>query len=209
MTHKIALSLALFASFGMTACTVDSPPPPEEFNYSFLDELPGAPTDGRALAAPGGVLDSQISIEFRDSLHGTDDVPERIAAVPLTIDGVRIGVEDAEGNMSWRVLGSKPVDVDLMTLADGESERISFGPAPEGHYSAIAFKISSAQIVKDSGASQELGLPGSVTVIEEDFALEASQDHAFLVQFGGLRGIENGGDGWATDPNLSFIRVDD
>lgn len=208
MTDKIALSLALFATLGLTACTVDAPTS-EEFNYSFLDELPGGPSQLDSFTTAKQPLESLLAIEFRDSLHGTEDVPEKVVAVPLTIDGVRLGSADAEGNMTWRKIASKPIEFDLMTLADGDTQPLAYGPVAEGRYSAIAFKIASSEMVTDGGDVHELGLPGSVVVIERDFYLGAFEDYDFVVQFGGLRGIEFGVDGWVTDPNVSFFPADE
>ena len=203
MTHKIALSLALFASLGLTACTVDAPTP-EDFNYSFLDELPGAPSSVDSFTTSKQPLASQISIEFRDSLQGTDDVSEKVAAVPLLIEGVRLATSDAEGNLTWRDVASKPTELDLMTLADGETKRIAFGPVPEGQYAAIAFKVASSEVVLDDGDSYELALPGAAVIIEREFYLQAFEEHDFVVQFRGLRGVEEGALGWSTDPSPGF-----
>jgi len=203
MTHKIALSLALFASLGLTACTVDSPTP-EDFNYSFLDELPGAPAAVDSFTTLEEPLSAEIRIEFRDSEHGTDDVPEKISAVPLLIDGVRLGTADAEGNIQWRSIASQRTDLDLMELSDGETQLIASGPVPEGQYSAIAFKIATSEVVLGDGDTEELGLPGAAIVIEREFYLQAFEDHDFVIRFGGLRGIEESVDGWVTDPNLSL-----
>lgn len=203
MTHKIALSLALFASLGLTACTVDSPTP-EDFNYSFLDELPGTPSEVDSFTTAKQPLNSQISIEFRDSLHGTDDVPDGITSVPMTIEAVRIATEDAEGNLNWIDVASKVIDLDLMTLADGDHQRIAFGPVPEGRYAAIAFKVGDAEVVADDGV-HELGLPGAAVIIEQEFYLQAFEEHEFVIQYGGLRGLEEDLDGWSSDPNLSFF----
>lgn len=203
MTHKIALSLALFASLGLTACTVDAPTP-EDFNYSFLDELPSTPSAVDSFSPNKVALDSHITIEFRDSLHGTDDVPDEISAVPMTIEAVRVATEDAEGNLEWRDVASKTIDLDLLSLADGGHQRIAYGPAPEGHYAAIAFKIGDAEVVDDEGV-HELGLPGAAVIIEREFELRPFEEHEFVVQYGGLRGLEEDVDGWSTDPNLSFF----
>ncbi len=207
MTRKIALSLALFASLGMTACTVDAPTP-EDFNYSFLDELPGASSAFNELPfrAPA---DAHIIVSFGDSDQGIDDVPSSAVEVMLAIDTVRVSTVDEEGNTQWRTIRKDTVELDLLQLADGSLEQLADGPFSAGQYTGLAIEFEDAWVVAPGGKKSRIELPGRKLVIEEEFELYPDASTEFVVNFGGLRGLRNHLGRWSTTPNVVYAVQND
>lgn len=201
MTHKIALSLALFATFGMTACTVDSPTP-EDFNYSFLEELPGDSHDDRALDFHA-VVGSDISLRFRDSLDGADLVDEDVAEAVLLVGEVQVGAYE-DGAVVWRSIRTEPFKLDLMALGDGDAEELAQGPFSTGEYAGVALGIADAWVVDTEGRKSSMKLPGLALVINEKFALQEGDSTELVLNFGGLGGLEFNGETWFTEPSPSL-----
>lgn len=202
MTQKIALSLALFATLGMTACTVDAPTP-EEFNYSFLEELPGGSKVDHTLKFETPA-DSHIALSFRDSQDGTDSVDDDVSRVIVAIDEVRVASLDDDGDVVWQTISKVPFQVNLMALASGELQEIAKGPMPTGEYIALAMGITDAWVVEASGTETELNLPGKALLIKETFDLDPHGSTELVVGFGGLAGLERDGGRWSTEPVASL-----
>ncbi len=205
MSHKIALCLALFATLGMTGCTVDSPTP-EDFNDTFLEALPGDSEDDRALSFHAPV-DSDISVQFRESLGGAELGSETVANAFVVVQGVRVGAYE-EGAVVWRTVSDKPFRLDLTALAEGEVEELARGPFSAGEYAGIALGISDAWVVDTSGRRSALELPGDALVIRETFSLYPGESTRLVVNFGALQHLEADGGSWATEPAPS-LEVED
>lgn len=206
MTQKIALSLslslALFATLGTTACTVDAPTP-EDFNYSFLEELPGSTKVDHTpkFKTPA---DSHITLKFRDSEQGTDFVDDDVSRVIVAIEEVRVASLDDDGDVVWHTVSKVPFQVDLMSLASGDVHEVAKGPMPTGEYIALAMGISGAWVVETSGTEAKLQLPGKALLIKETFDLDPHGSTDLVVAFGGLEGLEYDGERWSTEPAVSL-----
>lgn len=200
MTRKIALSLALFASLGTTACTVDAPTR-ENFDYSFIEEMPeDIPAEfGFAIA-----YDGDFTLEFREGLEGTKFVEEKAVEVHVVIERVMVASIAEDGSRSWLSLRSSPADLDLMRLANGRAASLADGPIPPGVYGPLVFNITRAWVVDLDGNSRDLEMPGSVLRIDTEFKLFDDEPAILNLDFGALRTLEFDGDTWYCEPNVTF-----
>lgn len=203
MTQKIALSLALFATLGMTACTVDAPTT-EDFNYSFLEELPPSSQVDHTLKFRTAA-DSHFTLSFRDSVGDLDLVDDDLSRAIIVIDEVQVASLDSHGKVVWRTVRKAPFDVDLMKLASGDVQEIVDGPLPTGEYVAVAMSISESWVVQAS-TGKELGLklPGAALLIKETFELDPHGTTDLAVEFAALGSLEFDGDNWSTEPVVSL-----
>lgn len=203
MTQKIALSLALFATLGMTACTVDAPTT-EDFNYSFLEELPPSSQVDHTLKFKTPA-DSHFTLSFRDSSGDIDFLDEDVSRAILVIEGVQVASLDSDGELVWRTVNKVPFDVDLMKLASGDVQEIVDGPLPMGKYVAVAMRITESWVVEAS-TGDELGLklPGAVLLVKETFELDAHGTTELAVEFAALGSLEFDGENWTTEPVVSL-----
>jgi hypothetical protein len=202
MTHKTALSIALFATFGMTACSVDAPER-ENFDYSFQEEMPEDLST--ELGFTNSVYDADIVVHFGDSNHGLSDVDPKVGSVGVVIESIqlqRLGAD--EDSHTWVTLTDSPVELDLMQLADGSLERIAGGPIAEGRYGAIAVEFSEAYVADGEGEISKLALPGMALYVEDLFRVRGGGEFTIELQLGALRSLERDGDHWITDPNVRF-----
>ena len=206
MTTKTALAIALFASLGL-ACSVDAPTR-ENFDYSFQEEMPPefVPELGFTYAA----YDTEFSVRFGDSDHGTSDVDPAVRSVELVIESVqlrRLGEDGASD--TWVTVRDSPMEVDLMELADGGVERLAGGPIDEGRYGAIAIEFSDAFVVHGLGENSRLELPGMALYIEDEFSIESGTRTDLAIRFGALRSLERDGDAWTTVPHVHLDVFED
>lgn len=203
MTQKIALSLALFATLGMTACTVDAPTT-EDFNYSFLEELPETSEVDHSLKfeIPS---DSHFTLNFRDSVVDIDALPDDVSRAILIVEGVQVASLDDDGEVVWRTVRKTPFEVDLMKLASGDVQEIVDGPLPTGEYVAIAMRITESWVV-DASTGEELGLklPGPALLVKETFDLDPNGSTELTMEFGALGSLAFDGDNWTTEPAVSL-----
>jgi hypothetical protein len=198
MTAKIALfTTALFAFAGMTACSVDAPTD-EEFNYSFLDEMPGTPS--KAFGFTANPVESHFQIRFADGNQGTDEVSEKISSVNVSIASVALGRSNGHGEVQWTNFELDRADIDLMEVADGEFELLASGPIEPGQFSAVAIELSEKWIVTSEGDPLPFGLPGPVLVIESPFSIDPFDTASIDISLGALRTIEWENQEWVSDP---------
>lgn len=205
MTHKAALFLALASAVALPACSVDAPTR-DNFDYSFQEEMPE--DLGFELGFSAAAVDSELQIRFRDSAHGTDEVNDKVAAVPVIIESVMVERITSGGDPVWHTIRSTPIEVDLYALAGGDLERIAGGPLPAGHYSAVAIELSEDNAVVDTeGTAHELKMPESVLMIETEYGLANGEVTELLITFGGLRSLEAGDGTWYSDPNVTIATM--
>ena len=202
MTAKTALFTALFATATMTACSVDAPTD-EDFNYSFLDEIPGTPTE--TFGFTSNPVESRIEVRFRDSMHGTEELEEKVESVRVVIESVAVEKHFGHDQTEWKTLSLDPIEVDLFDLADGEVKRLGGGPIRPGDYGAVALEFGKARVVTIDGEEHELELPGPVLVIERDFKLLDFETAELFINLGALRGLEVAGGEWVADPTPSVL----
>ena len=201
MTHKTALTLALFATLGTTACSVDAPTR-DNFDYSFLDEMPEGLTTELGFAAP---VEANFRVLFRDGLYGTEFVSPKADEVHLEIDRIMVEAVDGHGGSKWFAVRDSPISVDLLTLADGEVARLGGGPVPAGRYGAVALRISQAWVLNAEGFKQPLALPGSVLSLDTELiSVDADEMTTLTLDLGALRSLEYDGDEWYAEPSPSY-----
>ncbi len=206
MTHKIALFIALFASLGTVACTVDAPER-ENFDYSFQEEIPEDFASELGFAAP--VFNAEVKVRFGDSHHGVPDFLEKVGAVDVVIGRVQIQRLGQGDTYEWITLRNTPLEVDLLDLADGSIERIAAGPIADGRYGAIAIEFSEAYTEDLEGEVSKLRLPGMALYIEDTFRVYEGTTTELIVRLGALRTMEPSDDGsWRADPNVNFQIID-
>jgi hypothetical protein len=80
----------------------------------------------------------------------------RVEEVWIRVDQVEVEHE----NEGWIVMSDDRTDVDLMSLRDGEEERIATGDVYEGAYAQMRFVITDAWIVAN-GEEYDLDIDGS------------------------------------------------
>ncbi len=207
MTRTTALSVALFASFTLGACSVDAPTR-ENFDYSFQEEMP--PELVPELGFTNAAYDTEFNIRFGDSDHGTSDVDPAVRSVEVVVESVQLRrLGEDSGSDTWVTVRNSPLEIDLMELADGGVERIAGGPIDEGRYGAVAIEFSDAFVVHGEGETSTLELPGMALYIEEAFSIGEGTRTDLAIQFGALRRLERDGETWTTDPHVRVAVFED
>ena len=104
----------------------------------------------------------------------------------------------------WLPIRSDAIEVDLLSVKDGDSRTIARGPMPEGDFSALRLHLGDA-FVEEGGHKSALELPGDVLLIEGDYELIERERTTLTVAFGGLRGLSQTADGeaWEMDPHVT------
>ncbi len=206
MNNKTALSTALstaLLAFGLSACSVDAPTT-DDFDYSFLEAIPQDDFSGELSAAPvHDPADAALNVRFRDSDHGIDAEFEKISSVYLSIDTVEVQRIGSHGLSTWESVRKEPILVDLMTLADGDVERLGAGPLPAGEYTGIRLVLGKRWVDLEDDTEQDLDLPGNVLVLGGHFDLDTDETRTMVIDFAGLRSLDVEGDTWSMDPTPS------
>jgi hypothetical protein len=98
-----------------------------------------------------------------------DSIDGGVEEVWIRVDQVEVEHED-EG---WIVMSDDRTDVDLMSLRDGEEQRIATGDVYEGAYAHMRFVITDAWIVAN-GEEYDLDIEGSFDQGSGELELDVS-----------------------------------
>lgn len=136
---------------------------------------------------------------------GTPGAPLRSAVVTL------VGIEARRADGSWVVIDSGlPAKIDLVSLANSAgSVTLPADGLPEGQYTALAVRLSRADVVLERGWKLTIGPPGNAWVaqVPADFAVVAEQETIVGLTFALDRAFRSDGEDVAFDPEPQVAGV--
>ncbi|MEM6296449.1 MAG: DUF4382 domain-containing protein [Myxococcota bacterium] len=195
------LAAALLSSIALSACSVDSPER-DNFDYSFLEEgdvdLEPQAADLPLSATP---VDAAIEIDFRDSLGGFE-LPKEVELVSIVIDSVEVYRDEGHGQGYWKVVNTRPMELELTELTGGRVEKIASGPIGDGEFSGVRLHIPKVRALTEDGAV-EVVLPGEYLMLDGEFETVDLETTELTINFGGLRTFERHKGAYIMDPNVT------
>ncbi len=199
--HKlVAIVPALLSTVALSACEVEAPER-ENFDYSFLEEVPEEISPPADLPLAHAPVVAGLHIDFTDGTGGYSDIVEKVDEVSLSIKSVAVLTGHDE---RWVAVRTDPIEVDLLDLKDGDLETLVSGPMTDGDYTGIRLELGGAYVVRGDDV-YPLELPGPTLLLDGEFALEEAETTTLTISFGGLRSLQVDGSDWSIEPQVSVV----